>query len=243
MGKFQNEMRRKWNELSRINQMHYIASYRTDWNEDEFFELGKRWFHNKSIIEYIEEDLDVSGGRCLEIGCGIGRMTYWLARYFDKVIGVDVSDSMIEKARYYQDKFQLSNVDYRLTDGSRFEGIENDSIDFVFSYLVFRHIPRRDIIIQNLKEVFRVLKPAHMFLIEFRLDKRLLMAGNRYKIIKNVRKFGILKIPTVEWRRFNTFDGAQIQEKKMKIILTKVGFRKFDFIHFDEGGYFVRGIK
>src|SRR5262249_53790995 len=39
------------------------------------------------------------GGVCVEVGCGIGRMTPLLVERFDRVIAVDVSPAMLDAAR------------------------------------------------------------------------------------------------------------------------------------------------
>ena len=47
------------------------------------------------------EDLGVtvSRGRALDFGCGAGRLTRALAARFESVVGVDVADAMLDKAR------------------------------------------------------------------------------------------------------------------------------------------------
>src|SRR5262249_2182681 len=42
---------------------------------------------------------DPRGGTCVEVGCGSGRMTGALAERFDRVIALDVSPAMVERAR------------------------------------------------------------------------------------------------------------------------------------------------
>ena len=42
---------------------------------------------------------DPRGGVCVEVGCGPGRMTAVLAERFDRVVAVDVSQGMLERAR------------------------------------------------------------------------------------------------------------------------------------------------
>src|SRR5215216_2564240 len=42
---------------------------------------------------------DPRRGRCVEVGCGPGRMTGALAQRFERVIAVDVSPEMIARAR------------------------------------------------------------------------------------------------------------------------------------------------
>jgi len=49
---------------------------------------------------YIESlGVEPSGGRALDFGCGLGRLTQPLAERFDEAVGVDIAASMIEGAR------------------------------------------------------------------------------------------------------------------------------------------------
>jgi 2-polyprenyl-3-methyl-5-hydroxy-6-metoxy-1,4-benzoquinol methylase len=50
----------------------------------------------------------------LDLGCGNGRQTRFLAQYFKKVIGVDVSPSAIHLAK--QETIEESNIEYRVFD-------------------------------------------------------------------------------------------------------------------------------
>jgi SAM-dependent methyltransferase len=54
--------------------------------------------------------------RVLEIGCGVGRMTRVLPARSARVVGLDVSDRMLEIAR--QQNPGISYVEWRLGDGS-----------------------------------------------------------------------------------------------------------------------------
>ena len=53
----------------------------------------------------------------LDLGCGNGRQSRYLAKYFDKVIGVDVAPSAVELAR--QETTEEKNVEYRVLDATR----------------------------------------------------------------------------------------------------------------------------
>jgi len=52
----------------------------------------------------------------VDLGCGNGRQSRYLARYFDQVIGADISPSAIELAR--QETEEESNVAYRVLDAT-----------------------------------------------------------------------------------------------------------------------------
>ena len=90
-------MKRDWDARARDNAMHYIASGRDDWDVEAFLESGR-----ESVEATVLPDLDLvcrgrdpATMRMLEIGCGIGRMTWHLARVFGEVYAVDVSGEIV----------------------------------------------------------------------------------------------------------------------------------------------------
>lgn len=58
----------------------------------------------------------------LDLGCGNGRQSRFLAHHFKKVIGVDVSSAAVELAR--RETVEETNVDYRVLDGTKPEHAE-----------------------------------------------------------------------------------------------------------------------
>jgi SAM-dependent methyltransferase len=103
----------------------------------------------------------------LEIGCGVGRLLVPLAERVAVAHGVDISPVMIGKAKEYA--AGATNVKTALTDGS-LEHLVNESLDFVFSFIVFQHIPDRAPIRRYVEEAARVLKPGGVF--RFQVDGR-----------------------------------------------------------------------
>jgi SAM-dependent methyltransferase len=99
---------------------------------------------------------DPRGGSCLEVGCGPGRMTGVLAERFDRVLAVDVSAGMLDRAR---EAVTASNVDFRLVEGDRLDTIEDGVADTLVCYLVLQHLPARDVVLRYLEEFARVLSP------------------------------------------------------------------------------------
>ncbi len=97
------------------------------------------------------------GGICVEVGCGPGRMTAELAARFDRVVALDVSPAMVERAREAVD---AQNVEFRVVPGDRLAGVPDQSADVVVSYLVLQHLPRRSLVAGHLREFARVLKPG-----------------------------------------------------------------------------------
>jgi len=75
----------------------------------------------------------------LDFGCGVGRLVIPFAGRFDEVIGVDVSEAMLEEARRNAGAQGRSNVDFA-TDLALFG---DRTFDLVHSYIVLQHIPER----------------------------------------------------------------------------------------------------
>jgi SAM-dependent methyltransferase len=103
----------------------------------------------------------------LEIGCGVGRLLVPLAERVAVAHGVDISPVMIEKSKEYA--ADAPNVKTALTDGT-FSYLPDASLDFVFSFIVFQHIPARAPIRRYVEEAARVLKPGGVF--RFQVDGR-----------------------------------------------------------------------
>ena len=100
---------------------------------------------------------DPRGGTCLEVGCGPGRMTGALAARFDRVIAVDVSPARLERARAVVPD---ANVRFQTVSGERLDGIEDAIADAIVCYLVLQHLPSRDVVVSNVHEFARVLRPG-----------------------------------------------------------------------------------
>lgn len=77
---------------------------------------------------------------CLEYGCGLGRVTCWLAKRFETVIGYDISRSHLRLAQQYLDEIGMQNVS--LQHVSKPQEIGNlPKVDVVYSVIVLQHNP------------------------------------------------------------------------------------------------------
>ncbi|MEQ1671561.1 MAG: class I SAM-dependent methyltransferase [Hyphomicrobium sp.] len=76
----------------------------------------------------------------LEYGCGVGRVTRWLAESCEKVIGVDVSTSHLRLAQEYMTGESVGNVSF--VHVTHFSDIERlPTYDFLYSKIVLQHNP------------------------------------------------------------------------------------------------------
>jgi ubiquinone/menaquinone biosynthesis C-methylase UbiE len=155
----QQNMKRFWNQRAREDAPFYIATWRGYQRSDldDFFLTGEE------AAQYLQEAGYVPSGKdtMVEIGCGIGRMTHGFAEWFGHVHAVDVSGEMIARARELIGEH--GNISYYETSGSDLAPISNDSVDFCFSYIVFQHIPHKEVIFGYVGEAARVLRPGGTF--------------------------------------------------------------------------------
>lgn len=79
-------------------------------------------------------------GACIDYGCGLGRVTLWLARYCKRVTAVDVSEAHLDIARRELAARGVDNVDFRLLR-RRDELATLGGADFFYSGIVLQHNP------------------------------------------------------------------------------------------------------
>lgn len=161
------KMRADWDRRAEEDARHHIRTQPGEQTDREFFRSGEINVAN----EVMPEMFRICGGtrspldlEVLEIGCGIGRMTRMLARIFGHVTGVDISAEMIRLAG--ENLAGLGNVRLIVGDGCTLAPLPDNGFDFVFSFIVFQHIPSMEVIESYFREVWRVLKPGSLFRVQ-----------------------------------------------------------------------------
>jgi SAM-dependent methyltransferase len=81
---------------------------------------------------------DPSRLAALDVGAGIGLVDEHLASAFGRVVGLDVSSAMVERASE-----RNPGVEYVAYDGATFP-FEAGSFDLVFASCVFHHVPQQE---------------------------------------------------------------------------------------------------
>jgi arsenite methyltransferase len=105
-----------------------------------------------------------AGDTVLDLGSGAGNDAFVARREVGesgKVIGLDMTEAMIAKARVNADKIGFNNVEFRLGDIEEMP-IGGESIDVVVSNCVMNLVPDKD---RAFQETFRVLKQNGHFSI------------------------------------------------------------------------------
>jgi SAM-dependent methyltransferase len=107
---------------------------------DGFYETGR------AEVARLESYLTRNGrvvppeGVCVDYGCGVGRVTLWLARRFQHVVALDVSQPHLEMARRYLGARGITNVEYRLVRRPQDLNIMH-GMNLFYSIMALQHNP------------------------------------------------------------------------------------------------------
>jgi SAM-dependent methyltransferase len=160
-------MRSFWDERAREDAIYFVDN-RQEYGEpdlERFFAEGER------ALDGFFEDVGVSvrpQDAVIDIGCGVGRLTRAIASRAARVVAIDVSQEMLDRAGELNS--DLATVEWRLGDGSSLTGVEDGSADACVSAVVFQHLPDADITLGYIREIGRVLRPGGWAAIQFSND-------------------------------------------------------------------------
>ncbi len=189
-------MQREWEQRAQSDSFGYIGRGYAE-TDAKFWSSGET-----DLTDLILRDIELSpAASAVEIGCGVGRLVRPLSKRVAHATGVDIAPGMISQGRELLS--DLPNAHLHATDGS-LEVLEDNSQDFVFSFVVFQHIPSKQAIIRYIQESARVLKPGGVF--KFQVDGR-------------ERPF---------WKGADTWLGVWFKPAEIKQILTEAGFSIVD---------------
>jgi ubiquinone/menaquinone biosynthesis C-methylase UbiE len=230
-------MKDSWNNKAIENAYHWVDSSKKSWNKEEYYEKGQEEIDER-VISYLTKTYSfeqIKKFNVLDVGCGTGRLVRGMSKYFNSVTGIDVSSKMLAIAK--KDNNDLVNVSFLKSNGVNFDGLKDNSFDFIFSFIVFQHIPSRSIVINNIKEISRVLKRGGLSKFQVRgLPGKinLSVTEKRYKgfnffYIALDKKLG-MPFPVI--RKYNTVYGCFFKKKELAKILKKY-FKKYN-IYFDK---------
>lgn len=216
-----SKVRTEWNSFARENAFHYIASLKKEWAQNDFLDSGE-----SDVAELIDPFLAETGFAArdktmLEIGCGVGRMTFALAKRFAIVEAVDISDEMIRRAREMQASLGLANARFQTCNGRDLAKFPSEVVDFCFSYIVFQHIPDVSITLGYIREMGRVLRVGGLFKFQINGFRRIRFPRNYYLLwgtspTHRLRKWNVRVRPHVRFGRLDAWGGVPITVSEVR---------------------------
>lgn len=127
--------------------------YNNPWREPDFVDIQIR-----PNINFIIEIAEKSGGRVLELGCGMGYLSLEMARHGLHVDAVDVSPKSIEIAkRYLSENVHIDgfgSLNYYVSDIANMD-MGKDKYNSIISYGTLHHIPDLKNTIKHIKKALK----------------------------------------------------------------------------------------
>jgi 2-polyprenyl-3-methyl-5-hydroxy-6-metoxy-1,4-benzoquinol methylase len=129
-----DQLQQNWDRFGQIDPLWAILSspdkINSNWNRAEFFQTGVDEINR--VMQYVDSlGISVSMKRAVDFGCGVGRLTQALCRYFDECRGIDIAPSMIDLARKYNQFGDRCVYHFNQTDA--LPDFETSGWDFVLS--------------------------------------------------------------------------------------------------------------
>jgi SAM-dependent methyltransferase len=133
------------------------------WEREDFYRTGEA---------QIEEVMDHAARfhrprqreAALDFGAGVGRLTRALADRFDRAVGVDISQTMVDNATRLN--ADVPNVEFRVNVRPDLRLFDDASFDLVNTRIVLQHLPDRSAIQGYLREFLRVLRPGGLLVFQ-----------------------------------------------------------------------------
>ena len=154
------EVSRTWTRLGREDPMWAVLTDREKagggWTPAEFLATGATEIATL-LGRLAELGADPARGRAVDFGCGAGRLSHGLATAgFAEVIGLDISPTMLEKAREIVD---APACDFRLATGPELDVVEPASADLVYTCRVLQHMPT-ELAHRYVRAFYRIVRPG-----------------------------------------------------------------------------------
>jgi SAM-dependent methyltransferase len=152
----------RWERFARENAEWYILTeerFRDGADTAAFYASGE-----ESARDLYQRVAALLPGqqRAVEIGCGVGRLTFPHAGIFDHIHAVDVSPTMLQRLR---DRDGGSGKVRTFLPEEGWD--EAAAADYCYSIMVFQHIPEEAVIVDYLQRIATTLKPGGIAQLHF----------------------------------------------------------------------------
>ena len=181
----------RWEEMAREDPYWAVLAFPGQkyggWDPERFFATGEREI--AAVMSRAERlSHPRRRERALDFGCGLGRLTRSLSQRFDTAIGVDISETMLERARRLNADFP--GCEFRANIRPDLRDFPDQSFDLVYSGRVLQHLPGQDDIERFLGEFVRIVRNDGLIAFQLphalALPLRLQPRRNLYRLLRRL---------------------------------------------------------
>ncbi len=160
------DVQNNWNRFGETDPFWAVLAWpgmeEGRWNPEAFFATGREEID--AVMAYADAlGVNIDHDSALDFGCGVGRLTQALADHFTVVHGVDISETMIDIARQFNQAGE--RCQYHLNPRDDLGLFADDSFDFLYSNITLQHMPPR-FSRRYIQEFLRVLKPGGLMIFQ-----------------------------------------------------------------------------
>jgi SAM-dependent methyltransferase len=179
------QLRETWHALGEDDPLWAILSDPEKrggrWDADSFFAAGEQEIA-AILLHCSALGRPHAHGLAVDFGCGVGRLSRALASRYAQVIGVDISPSMLARARELHVQFPNVRFVENATIGLGF--IASGSVDLVYSVITLHHMPAR-LQLGYIAEFLRVLAPGGVAVFQIANGYSRDLRGLAYRVLPN----------------------------------------------------------
>lgn len=121
---------------------------------------------NQSLQALLQTRPDLLTGKLVDLGCGEGRDTLYLAARGADVLGVDISRAALDKGRARAAQAGLHNVRFVEADVIYLRNLEDGSFDTALNMGCLHMLTEVEHRAGHIRRVFDILKPGGYFLVD-----------------------------------------------------------------------------
>jgi len=222
----------RWNRIGSLAKTD-IANFPEKYIVESFPYPGPNYQMYDHLVELLNP---LEGKRIMEFGCGLGKVSVWLAKHGAKVTGVDLGSDLVQAARQIA-KLNQATCDFLQGDITAGDLAAPNTFDVVIGLAVLHHLS-----VDNLKRALRscslLLKPGGFALfcepVEnspiFRQVQNLVPVGKNGAVRPSI-------LQRKAWKKYvSTLDDRDLSNRE----LTIAGENCFKAIRISSFGFLVR---
>lgn len=221
-------LRQVWETLGAEDPLWAVASLPEKrggrWDVTEFLATGTKEVKRLHAVLQRAPEAPPRFRRVLDFGCGVGRLTLAWKAYAEHVVGVDISEPMLKRARLLAG--EQSGITYVLNRAQDLAAFGTGTFDLCFSHICLQHMPW-SIAQSYLREFSRLAEPGGWVL--FQLPSRRLIppggAAFRQRLVDSL-PFGLDRVYR-RWRHGSStvFEMHYTPREQVTDVLTAAGLK------------------
>lgn len=161
----------KYNQIFENEKKYYTTVVGSSSGD---YDLESESFFRRANLKFKETLGVVKNKQILDVGCGIGALSFYLAQKGAKVTGIDLSKSAIEVCKK-ENTLRGLNINFKEMN-AQIPDFEDESFDMIVGSRVIHHLPNLELFF---KECKRLLKEKGYIVFIEPLKKNIIVELNR----------------------------------------------------------------